>query len=176
MEVLTIAKKSIRAFPSLIWGVLFAAWLMFLFFLSSQSYEQQSIQPFLFKTFEFHQLISWLPDMTITYRTRTIHSHTNPYQFIEFLFRKGAHLFVYAVLAAILFMLMRSLNPRRWLRAIAVTLAVGLAVPALDEWNQLNSGHRTGNVTDVWLDFAGGCIGILVCLCVLGLLKLRRKM
>lgn len=168
-------RKQVAGFSSLVWGALFAGWLWLLFTFSSQSYEQQSIQPWLRRTFNMKQLISLLPDMTITYRAKTMHSHTNPYQFVEFLFRKGAHLFVYAMLAAILFMLIRSFNPKRWRRAIAVTLVAALAVPAMDEWNQLSSENRTGNVTDVWLDFAGGCAGILVCLCILGIVRLWRK-
>ncbi|MCA0756470.1 VanZ family protein [Paenibacillus sp. N4] len=168
-------RKQVVGFPSLLWGALFAGWLWLLFTFSSQSYEQQSIQPWLRRTFNMQQLIRLLPDMTITYRAKTMHSHTDPFQFVEFLFRKGAHLFVYAMLAAILFMLMRSFNPRRWLRALAVTLVTAWVVPALDEWNQLSSVHRTGNVTDVWLDFVGGCAGVLVCLCILGVVRLLRR-
>jgi VanZ family protein len=158
-----------------LWGLLFAGWLTLVFTFSSQSYDQQSIQPFLRSHFEFHQLVRWLPDMTITYNTSRIHSHSNPYHFVEFFFRKGAHVFVYATLAAILFMLLRSFNKKRWLRAVLLTLVVALAVPALDEWNQLQSVNRTGNTTDVWLDFAGGCMGLLVCFILLGAVRLWRK-
>ncbi len=158
-----------------VWALLFAGWLTLVFTFSSQSYEQQSIQPFLREHIEFHQLVRWLPDMTITYNSSRIHSHSNPYHFVEFFFRKGAHVFVYAMLAGILFMLLRSFNKKRWLRAMLLTLVAAIIVPSLDEWNQLQSPNRTGNATDVWLDFAGGCLGLLVCFILLGLRKLWRK-
>lgn len=167
--------KSTKWLPTLLWGLIFTGWLALLFMFSSQSYEQQTIQPFLLSHFDYHQLVRWLPDITITYRNSVFNSHENPYNFIEFLFRKGAHLFVYATFAAVLFMFMRSLSRGRWFLSIVVTLLVAIAVPALDEWNQLSSHARTGNKTDVLLDFTGGCAGLLVCLCILGLIKLRRR-
>lgn len=160
---------------SLMWGLLLAAWVTLLFTFSSQTYEQQSIQPLLRKYLDYHDLLKWLPDVTIKYRKSIINSQASPYHFIEFLFRKGAHLFVYAAFAAIFYLFVRSFNRRRWFRSIMLTLVVVIAIPAMDEWNQLSSEHRTGNATDVLLDFAGGCAGLLVCLCVLGLIKLWRK-
>jgi VanZ family protein len=170
-----MAKKSVRWLPSLLWGILLAAWLTLVFVFSSQSYEQQSIQPLLFRYFSYQDLVRWLPDMTVKYRYSTIHSHSSPYQFIEFFFRKGAHLFVYATFAAVFFMFVRSLIPRRLILAVLVTLLVSVAVPAVDEWNQLSSEHRTGNATDVLLDFTGGCIGLLVCLVLIGFAKLWKS-
>ncbi|MDQ8739294.1 VanZ family protein [Paenibacillus sp. LHD-38] len=167
--------KSMSWLPTLLWGMLLAGWLSLLFMFSSQSYDEQSIQPFLLTHFNYHQLKSWLPDMTITYRTSVIQSQVDPFRFIEFLFRKGAHLFVYATLAALLFMFLRSLTRGRWFLSIIITLLIAIAVPAMDEWNQLGSNERTGNATDVVLDFAGGCAGLLVCLCILGIIKLLRR-
>ncbi|WP_051251404.1 VanZ family protein [Paenibacillus harenae] len=171
-------KNNGRWLPPLLWGILLAAWLTLVFVFSSQSYEQQSIQPLLLRFFSFHDLVRWLPDITIKYQYTTVNSHSNPYKFIEFLFRKGAHLFVYATFAALFFMFVRSFNIRRVFRAILATLLVVIAVPAADEWNQLSSEHRTGNTTDVLLDFTGGCIGLSVCLLILALArvwKLLRK-
>ncbi|MGM0883327.1 MAG: VanZ family protein [Bacillota bacterium] len=167
--------KSMKWLPTLVWGILFAGWLTLVFVFSSQSYEQQSIQPLLRKSHIYIDIVRRLPEVTIKYGKKVIHSHASPLAFLEFLFRKGAHLFVYATFASILFMFMRSLNPRRWFRAIAVTLVVAIAVPALDEWNQLQSDERTGNATDVVLDFTGACIGLIVCLCIIGFFKLWRR-
>jgi VanZ family protein len=173
-EVQEIMNKPMRWMPTLIWGILLTGWLALLFMFSSQTYDQQSIQPFLRSHFDYYQLVRWLPDMTLTYRTSVINSHDRPYSFIEFLFRKGAHLFVYATFAALLFMFLRALTRGRWFISILLTLLVAIAVPALDEWNQLGSDERTGNATDVVLDFAGGCTGLLVCLSILGVVKLWR--
>ncbi|WP_424768667.1 VanZ family protein [Paenibacillus sp. sgz302251] len=168
-------KNAKKWLPSLGWGSLLAAWITLVFIFSSQTYEQQSIRPLLENRFNYQQLVQWLPNVTIRYGDSVVNSHNRPYSFIEFLFRKGAHLFIYAVFAAIFFMFIRSLNPRRLFRAIGATLVVVLAVSALDEWNQLGSAHRTGSITDIWLDFTGGSIGVLFCLALLGLIKLHRK-
>lgn len=166
--------KTNKWMPTILWGLLLVGWLGLLFLFSSQTYEQQSIQPFLRSHFSYEQLVSWLPDVTITYRTSVVNSHDRPYSFIEFLFRKGAHLFVYAVFAAMLYMFLRALSRGRWFISMVITLLVAIAVPALDEWNQLGSDERTGSATDIVLDFAGGCVGLLVCLCILGLVRLWR--
>lgn len=158
-----------------LWGIVLAGWLGMLFVFSSQTYEEQSIQPFLRSHFNYHQLMRWLPDVTIHYRTSVVNSHVNPYRFIEFLFRKGAHLFVYATLSALLFMFLRTLTRGRVWVSILLTLLAAVAVPALDEWNQLGSDERTGNATDVVLDFMGGCAGLLVCLGLLGIVRLWRR-
>ncbi|WP_162341284.1 VanZ family protein [Paenibacillus paridis] len=160
---------------TLVWGLLFAGWLTLLFVFSSQTYDQQSIQPFLRSHFSADQLVRWLPDVTVKYRTSVINAHERPYAFIEFFFRKGAHFFVYATFAAMLFMFLRALSRGRWFISIVITLLAAVAIPALDEWNQLSSDERTGNATDVLLDFIGGCTGLLVCLCLLGLVKLWRR-
>lgn len=178
MEVCLLMKNTVRWLPALLWGIFLAAWLTLVFVFSSQSYEQQSIQPLLLRFFSFQDLVRCLPDITIKYRYTTVNSHSNPYKFIEFLFRKGAHLFVYATFAAIFFMFVRSFNTRRVFRPILVTLLVVIVVPAVDEWNQLRSEHRTGNTTDILLDFTGGCIGLSICLLFLALAriwKLLRK-
>lgn len=161
--------------PTMMWGLLLVGWLGLLFLFSSQTYDQQSIQPFLRSHFTYDQLVRWLPDVTITYRTSIVNSHDRPYSFIEFLFRKGAHLFVYATFAALMFMFLRALTRGRWFLSIILTLMVAIAVPAMDEWNQLGSDERTGNATDVVLDFVGGCAGLLICLCILGVVKLWRS-
>ncbi|NIK78165.1 VanZ family protein [Paenibacillus castaneae] len=168
-------RNTYKWLPTLAWGILFIGWLILLFTLSSQTYEQQSIQPLLRSYFKYSDLVRWLPDITITYNKSVVNSHTNPFQFIEFLFRKGSHLFVYATFAAIGFMLLRSFNPKRWYFALALTLVIAVVVPALDEWNQSGSSHRTGNATDVVLDFAGGCVGLIICFCLLGIVKLFRR-
>lgn len=167
--------QSRKKIQNLLWGILLIGWITLLFIFSSQSYEQQSIQPLLHKLFTHEQLIHWLPDMTIRYRNSAVNSYYTPFNFIEFLFRKGAHIFVYATFASILFMFVRSFHPRKLFRAIAVTLIISFAIPTLDELNQLRSSERTGNGTDVLLDFTGACAGVIVCLIIIGVVALFRR-
>lgn len=166
--------KPMKWWRIIVWGFLLAGWIGLLFLFSSQSYEEQSIQPLLIHYFGHDQLVEWLPDVTIAYEGSVINSHELPYHFVEFYFRKGAHFFVYAVYASLLFMFLRALSRGRWLLSAVITLLVAIAVPALDEWNQLGSEERTGSLMDVVLDFIGVCTGLFVCLCILGLIHLWR--
>ncbi len=161
--------------PVVLLGTILAGWLVMLFVFSSQSYTEQNIQPFLRGHLNYHQLMRWLPNVTIRYQTSVINSHVDPYRFLEFLFRKGAHLFVYATLSAIMFMFLRAMTRGRIWISILLTLLVALAIPILDEWNQRGSNERTGNATDVMLDFTGGLAGLICCLCVAGVIKLWRR-
>ncbi|MOA02982.1 VanZ like family protein [compost metagenome] len=151
--------------PAILWGILLVVVLALVFIFSSQGYEQQSILPFLREHIHPRTLAKWLPDMTITYRMKTIDAKEMPYTFTEFIFRKSAHLFMYASFAAALYMFIRTLPVRRrsQLKAISITLVSAIIVPMIDEWNQLSTSNRTGNLTDVWLDFTGCCIGMLLC-------------
>lgn len=157
------------------WLFILICWVVFIFTLSSQSYEKQSIKPTLHKWIEKDELARILPDTTFVYRGKTISSQEDPYNFVEFVFRKGAHLFMYAVMASILYMLLRSLLARRPFIAVFLTLLATVGVAGMDERNQLRSVNRTGNATDVLVDLTGACIGILFCLAVIGLFHLLRR-
>ncbi|SFE77798.1 VanZ like family protein [Paenibacillus algorifonticola] len=155
-----------------IWLVILAAWILFVFHLSSQSFDQQTIRPKLQAWIGQEQLIRILPDLSITYLGKTIEAKANPYHFVEFIFRKSAHLFVYAMLGAIWFMLLRVVMKGRLLAPAMLSLLAAVSLAALDERNQLTSLNRTGNRMDVVVDFTGACIGIAVCLLLLAMVKL----
>lgn len=78
--------------------------------------------------------------------------------------RKGAHVFEYAVLAALVFRALRVSAPRtlpaRRSAALALVLAATLAV--LDEGRQSQLPGRSGRASDVALDVAGAGAGVLV--------------
>jgi VanZ family protein len=151
--------------------ILLALWLAVIFYFSSQNYEQQSIRPFLSEQLPpAASLKESLPDWGITYRHSSFTLHQNPYRFIEFLVRKGAHLTVYAVLAIIAFVSLRKLGNGPFRRGgIALLLVLGVA--CLDEWNQ-SRFVRTPALEDVGLDLAGGILGIA---CYILLNKLIRR-
>lgn len=128
---------------------------------SSQPYEVQSIQPYLRQQLSEHSLKEVLPDWSIQYRTSTINSQSDPYRFLEFLFRKGAHLFLYATLAALAYVAMKPYRLNLVLKALLAMVGVG-AVAVMDEWNQLHQANRTGAMEDVLLDLTGGAIGLLL--------------
>jgi len=135
-------------------------WMIFIFTLSSQPYQKQSIQPYL-QQVDQNKLKNALPSVTIKYRTSTIHAKSDPYRFVEFIFRKSAHLFMYAMLAVWAYVASIPYRFRRGWKAVAI-LAFVLLIAVLDEWNQSFGGERTSAIQDVWIDMIGGVIGLLV--------------
>jgi VanZ family protein len=149
--------------------------MLLIFHFSSQSYQEQSIQPILHKWFTKEGMLSVIPEITIHYHHAAIEAKEQPYEFVEFIFRKSSHLFMYAVLAASAYW---SLFQFRW-RFIAKTLLVEIYVvfiAAADEWNQTRSVQRTSAVQDVVLDTVGGLLGLVaIMFCLFIFSKIRRS-
>ncbi|RUS42650.1 VanZ family protein [Cohnella sp. AR92] len=133
-----------------------------IFTLSSQPYRVQTIQPFLEKKLSFQAAERLLPSLSIRYDGHRYSRDVNPFGMIEFLFRKGAHLFVYGVLAAASALVLRSYRLRNPAIA-ALSLLVALIVALLDEWNQRFSPARTPAYQDVLVDLAGAALSLAVC-------------
>lgn len=136
-------------------------WLAVVFSFSFQTYQQQSIMPLLRENISRERAKQLVPDVSFHYGNRLIEAKRNPYGFMEFVFRKSAHLFVYAVLAASTALGLRGLGITGWRMALCALLLVFCAAAA-DEWNQLRHAGRTGAWVDVGIDFTGGCAGVLV--------------
>ncbi|MDI4650338.1 VanZ family protein [Cohnella hashimotonis] len=136
-------------------------WLLLIFDFSSQTYSQQSIIPFMREHIPEHRLQQIVPDVTIQYNHSVIHAKADPYRFVEFLFRKSAHLFMYFMLGLLAHLL---LVP--WIRSLALRVTGALVVVALfaslDEWNQSFTGGRTPTPLDVMVDISGAVIGQIV--------------
>lgn len=170
-----MTKKKRSRIASLIWAILLLGWTALVFFFSSQPYSQQNIQPYLHRLLRGRDFVPWLPDISFTYGNKIIDARRMPFVFLEFVFRKGAHLFMYAILAAIVFLLVRALNKKRLvLPFIAALFSVGVIASA-DEWNQLQQIHRSGSLIDIGLDLVGGLLGLLTVLSLIGLRSLRRR-
>lgn len=142
-----------------VWFLPFCLWLCVVFIFSSQSYSQQSIRPFLKEHVSETKLKQVVPDVSFRYHKSRIDSRTNPYGFVEFFFRKGAHLFVYAVLAATASLALYKMGFRSW-GWIGMTLLLVAFAAAADEWNQASHLGRTGLAADVGIDLVGGVIGM----------------
>jgi len=145
--------KLVYLFPVLLWvGVIF--------FFSSQTYQQQTIIPELKGSLSEDRLSERLPDLTIRYHDAELNARQNPFHFVEFLFRKSAHLFVYGILGALLFLGLRSFRLQGWGKAMLV-LGGGALVAIIDELNQAQSLTRKGLPQDVLVDVAGVAFGML---------------
>jgi VanZ family protein len=135
--------------PVLIWMT-----LVFSASADAQSYRHSSIY--------FEPLLRWLFP----------HMPQSQIEAIHHAFRKCCHLTEYAILAWLLWRAIRKPvknDPRPWLWPEAgLALAIVFLYSASDELHQVFVPTRTGQVSDVLVDTAGGAIGLL-------LLWLRKK-
>lgn len=76
----------------------------------------------------------------------------------EHILRKSAHFVEYLILGLLTRPALRSLS---WNRPANLLLA-GILIPLLDETIQLFRPGRSGQISDVWLDFAGYACGVLL--------------
>src|SRR5262249_22846224 len=81
----------------------------------------------------------------------------------NFLIRKFAHFFEYAVLASLLFRACRADSPVRWRRSwVAATFGMVAVWSLLDEFHQTFTRTRGGSIYDSLLDSSGGLFALLV--------------
>lgn len=89
--------------------------------------------------------------------------------------RKAAHFIEFSVLGALLMSCAYSYNKTRPLKYCSQILFFGLAIPVADEAIQLNVEGRSGQITDVLLDFSGVIFGALVMFIVFAVYRRIRK-
>ncbi|WP_405131600.1 VanZ family protein [Paenibacillus sp. FSL H8-0317] len=154
--------------------LLIISWILVIWSMSAQSYQQQNIQPWLHQWIEKVQIGFVLPDIQFTYGEYEYSLKQRPYDFAEFIFRKSAHLFVYAVLAMLVYGGLRY-RRIRIMTCIVVALAVVLIIASIDEYIQQFSPNRTSSIRDVGLDLLGGCCGIAVYAWLLSITRRIRK-
>ncbi|MFS0689441.1 VanZ family protein [Sporosarcina sp. 179-K 8C2 HS] len=143
-----------------------------LFFSSGQTYEQQSLIPTLEERLPSKPLESQLEKLEIPYWGNIVSvEERGYYAFVEFLIRKGAHVFIFGLLAIVVY----SILPKIRYRTI-VALLITLAFAIGDEYHQSFTGGRTATSNDVLLDMAGAVTFLLTLrLIQLGLAKRKRK-
>lgn len=125
------------AFPAL-----FVLWVIFLFFLSSQSYEEQSMTPVLasFDTPFWYELFAGISFM---YGGSEVSVQSvGVAGFLEFFIRKGAHLFIFFVLGFLYFGVWRVFEKKKTLAYFAALSCV-IFLAITDEVHQLFTDGRT---------------------------------
>ncbi|WP_336866455.1 VanZ family protein [Peribacillus frigoritolerans] len=139
--------------------ILLVSWAMVIFFFSSQTYEEQSISPFLtqFNTPYWYDKLSGISFMyggvEVSAQTAGVNG------FLEFFLRKGAHLFIFFVFGFLTLGVWRSFvkNP---VFSFSGALFFVLLYASADELHQKLTGGRTPLWQDVILDTFGGLLGI----------------
>ena len=76
----------------------------------------------------------------------------------DYVIRKVAHFAEYLILGGLLF----GAFPRRGGAAVALTAYAGFLAAFFDETIQLFAPGRSGQISDVWLDFAGFALAQLI--------------
>jgi VanZ family protein len=142
-----------------IWLTLTILFMGVIYFISNTPYEKQDIKPILEKKVEINENI--LPDIQLDYDEQRV-SSANPYDFIEFLFRKAGHIIGYFVLTLLW---LKTLTYTRFSFTIRLLLSsiLSLGYAALDEFHQTFVPGRTGHVIDVVaVDLIGVILAILL--------------
>ncbi|CAM4114990.1 VanZ family protein [Lederbergia lenta] len=134
-----------------------------IFIFSSQTYEQQSLVPMLYKILPGEPLIGLLSHIEIPYWGSIISVETKGYYyFLEFLIRKFAHLFLFGMFALTMFSLLMFIKRMKVPQAVFIALIGTGIYAAVDEYHQLITGGRTPLVADVLLDMTGAVIALVI--------------
>ncbi|WP_058301369.1 VanZ family protein [Gorillibacterium timonense] len=156
------------------WLLVFA-WMGLIFYFSSQTYQQQNLQPELREWIPAHFVQEHFSDVRFTYAGKEISVRSlGVYAFVEFFIRKGAHFGIYLMFALLLSWALTPLVRSR-LAALLIPVMLGLAYAATDEVHQWFTGDRTPLVQDVLLDGTGALCGVLVYALFSGIFGLAAK-
>jgi VanZ family protein len=162
-----------RSYKTILWLILAGVWVVIIWLMSSQSYQQQNIQPWLQRLTKQVHIGVTLPDVHLFYNGHEYSLRERPYAFVEFLFRKTAHLVIYAVLAVLIYGSLRYKRVRV-MTCIAVALMIVVIIASIDEYIQQFSSNRTSSIWDVVVDLIGGSCGIAIYIGIRALLGRRR--
>lgn len=125
---------------------------------SGMTYEQQSLVPQLQEKLSGKPLEQTLSKLKIPYWGITVSvEERGYYYFVEFLLRKGAHFFIFGLLASMIYLVLPKFT-FRWITAAGLTLFVAI----VDEYHQSLTGGRTATLQDVALDMAGALTFLII--------------
>lgn len=129
-------------------------------FVSTMTYEQQSIVPELRVILHDEPFKDFLSKLEFEYWNSTISVETRGYvYFVEFLIRKATHFIGYGVIGIIFYLFYRKL---KWRFAPFLAVASVFVLGSIDEYIQYFTPGRTGVFDDVLLDTAGAFTFVLL--------------
>ncbi len=131
--------------------------------LSSQSYSQQTIRPWLTSGNMEEWLIRVLRNVRFIYDGQEVSVRSmGGSNAAEFMLRKLAHMVLYGSLSFTMLMAAWVLMPWRKGVSVAVTLGLALLLALADEFNQQFSVERTASLADVGIDMVGAALGVIL--------------
>ncbi|SEB79356.1 VanZ family protein [Paenibacillus sp. GP183] len=128
-------------------------WMAFIFYKSSQTYQQQNLIPLFSSEFSASSLSKWLPHITFLYDGTVVTWH-DPYGMLEFFIRKAGHVSEYTILALLLGYSLLA-KPLKRSKVLVYTTMFSILYAASDEWHQTFVPGRTGHAIDVAVDTIG---------------------
>lgn len=131
--------------------------------LSSQSYPDQSLSPWLSSDTVSEKLARWLEGVRFAWNGQEMSVQSiGAHNLAEFILRKSAHLIIYAGLSFTLLLAFWMLFS--WHRGISVGLTVALVtvLAFFDEYNQQFREGRTPSLVDVGIDLTGAALGLIL--------------
>jgi len=138
-----------------------------IFLLSNMPYEEQDIKPYLQEKVNLSDI--GLPSIDFHYDGTQVSSESDPYGFIEFLFRKAGHVFGYCFLTILFSLTIFQTNIKR-IGNYLLSGVLSILYACSDEWHQSFVAGRTGHWEDAII-----VDGIGVILAWLILLSFRLK-
>jgi VanZ family protein len=140
-----------------IWFILTLLFMAAIYFISDMPYEAQDIKPLLKSKLQMNS--TSVLDVEIKYDHQSV-SSSNPYDFVEFLFRKAGHIIGYFVLT-LLWIKTLSYTNIILRRRLAYSLMLAIGYAALDEFHQTFVPGRSGHLIDVVVvDLLGSVLAV----------------
>lgn len=136
-------------------------WMGVIFSFSAQNNEQSN------------ELSSSVLDRIISFFA--VNADEEAIEFLSVLIRKIAHFSIYMILGILLFLLIRAGYGIKGRRSVILPAFVSLLYAFTDEFHQVFVSGRSGQITDVIIDFFGSAGGILVSVFIGKVLERRRK-
>lgn len=145
-----------------IYPILIVLWMCFIFYMSAQPATVSSAQSGGFISFLspipfVGDIVSYLMDIKIG----------------EFIIRKSAHMFLFFVLAILIYLY--KYNKVNILKTCAIAFLLTFLYACTDEFHQLFVLGRSGEIRDVMVDSTGAFIGVIVAGCISKLIIFSNK-
>lgn len=151
----------------LLYWLLPIGWMGVIFRSSSTPYQQQDIKPFLGEYIDFTFLEPYLNWIYFTYNGSAVSIETHGAAgLIEFFIRKGAHVFVFFLLACLFKLALRKTTKLSVKMQLMLSFLLTAAYAVIDEVHQGFTPNRTPYFGDVLLDSFGALLAILFVLAI----------
>lgn len=128
---------------------------------SSMTYQEQSLTGLIEKLLSKQPFNNFLSSIEFVYGEKIISIQKKGYfVFIEFFIRKVAHFFSYYLIGFFWLLGLRKRVSQKWL-VILLSILLTIGYASFDELRQSFNPARTALMADVFLDTAGGIVGII---------------